>query len=395
MASISRTTTRKGTIRWQARWREPGVGGKPRLVKRNFATQKEAKSHAARMSEERELRGVGDPHRHSTGKYLRRWLAHLRERGDHAPTTLAGYERCAAIATHHIGHVPLAKLGAHDLDRLYATLRRRGGRPRADGKPARALSPQSVLHVHRFLHVALEQARKWKLIAYNPASDATAPTVPFKQARGFTAAEIDRLLELARSDHEMTAMLALLLITGLRRSELLGLALDTLDLEAGTMSVRRTVTEVRGKAVLREIPKSKSALRTLSIPPEVVALLRAQRARVLELALQWGTEYSREPMFLFPGMAGVPMRPMAVTERLRQLCRRAKITGVQPVHGWRHATASLLIAGGTDVKTTQARLGHSTPVITLRLYTDVVDERDRAAGDRLAGYLTAVNKPRT
>jgi integrase len=345
------------------------------------------------MAEERELRGVGDPHRHSTGEYLRRWLAHLRERGDHAPTTLAGYERHAAIAAHHIGHIPLAKLGAHDLDRLYATLRRHGrGRSRADGKPARSLSPQSVLHVHRLLHTALGQARKWKLIAYNPAVDATAPTVPFQQARGFTAAEIDRLLELARSDHEMTAMLALLLTTGLRRSELLGLALDALDLEAGTMSVRRAVSEVRGKAVLREIPKSKSAWRTLSIPLEVIALLRTQKARVLEQALQWGAEYSREPMFLFPGLAGIPMRPMAVTERLRQLCRRAKITGVQPVHGWRHATASLLIAAGTDVKTTQSRLGHSTPTITLRLYTDVVDERDRAAGDRLARHLTPQNK---
>jgi hypothetical protein len=32
-------------------------------------------------------------------------------------------------------------------------------------------------------------------------------------------------------------------------------------------------------------------------------------------------------------------------------------------------------------------MGHSTPTITLRLYTDVVDERDRAAGAQLAGYL--------
>ena len=392
MASISRVTTRKGTVRWQARWREPGGGGKLRTAKRNFATQKAAKTHAARMSEERELRGVGDPHRHSTGEFLRRWLAHLRERGDHAPTTLAGYHRHADIAAHHIGHIPLAKLGAHDLDRLYAALRRKGGRPRADSKPARPLSPQSVLHVHRLLHTALGQARKWRFIAHNPATDATAPTVPFQQARGFTAAEIDRLLEIARPDPEVSAMLALLLIAGLRRSELLGLALDAIDLEAGTVSVRRAVTEVRGKAVLREVPKSKSAMRTLSIPPELVALLRAQKARVLELALQWGAEYSREPMFLFPGLAGVPMRPMAVTERLRQLCRRAKIAGVQPVHGWRHATASLLVAGGTDVKTTQARLGHSTPTITLRLYTDVVDERNRAAGERLAGYLTPANK---
>src|SRR5262245_24800937 len=226
MASISRVTTRKGTIRWQARWREPSVGGKLRTAKRNFATQKAAKAHAARMAEERELRGVGDPHRHSVAEYLRRWLAYLRERGDHAPTTLAGYHRHAAIAADHIGHIALAKLSAHDLDRLYATLRQRGGGPRPNGKPTRPLSAQSVMHVHRLLHTAFEQARKWRRIAHNPAADTTAPTVPFKQARGFTAAEIDQLLAAARGDPETIAIVALLLTTGLRRSELLGLAFD-------------------------------------------------------------------------------------------------------------------------------------------------------------------------
>lgn len=44
------------------------------------------------------------------------------------------------------------------------------------------------------------------------------------------------------------------------------------------------------------------------------------------------------------------------------------------------------------MKTTQARLGHSSPTITLALYTDKVDERDRAAGEALAGYLTPANK---
>jgi integrase len=392
MASISRVTTRKGTIRWQARWREPGVGGKPRLVKRNFTTQKEARSHAARMAEERELRGVGDPHQHSVAVYLRRWLAYLRERGDHAPTTLAGYGHHAASAACHIGHLSLAKLTARDLDQLYVTLRRRGGRPRADGKPAQPLAPQTVLHIHKLLHTAFEQARKWKLLAHNPASDATAPTVPFRQVRGYTATEIARLVELAQADPETATMLAVLLVSGLRRSELLGLAVDAVDLDAGTLSVRRTVTEVSSRPVLREIPKSASSRRTFSIPAAIITLLRAQKTRVQELALQWGAEYSREPMFLFPGLAGAPMRPMALTARLRRLRHSAGIVGVQPVHGWRHATASLLIAGGTDVKTTQVRLGHASPAFTLKLYADLVDERDRTAGEQLATHLAPKNK---
>jgi integrase len=338
-----------------------------------------------------ESRGVGDPHRHDLAGYLRGWLAHHRERGNLAPTTLQGYERNIALATRHSGHILLEKLTPRDLDALYAKLLTHGSQP--DGAPPRPLSRQSVMHVHRLLHTALKQAKKWRLIAHNPAADATPPSVTHKQARAFTTEEITRLLAAAESDPETHCMLALLLTTGLRRSELLGLALDSIDLDAATLTVQRTVTETRiAPAVVREITKTKSSRRTLAIPAAVVTLLRAQKARVLEQALAWGSEYASGPRFLFPVNGGEPMRPLNLTARLARLVRRAGIKGVQPVHGWRHATATLLIAGGADVKTTQSRLGHSTPTITLALYTDKVDERDRAAGEALAGYLTPQNK---
>ena len=387
MSFVRKIFTPKGAPRWQARWSIPGPDGKPIERAQNFATQKDAKDFAAKMLEEGERRGVGDPHRHDLRQYFKTWLGHLRDRGDHAPTTLAGYERNAALAAQHLGHVPLSRLMPRDLDQLYAKLLREGGE---DGHP---LSRQSVLHVHRLLHTALGQAKRWRLIGHNPAADAKAPTVPFKQARGFTPTEIDRLMAAAaEGDPQDVVILALLLTTGVRRSELLGLTWDAVDLEAGTLSIRRTVTEVRCRPVVREIPKSKQSRRTLSIPPAVVALLREQRARINAQVLAWGKDYQREPFFCFPGPAGEPWRPLLLTARLRRLCHRAKVTDVQPVHGWRHAAATLMIADGADVKTTQARMGHSTPTITLALYTDKVDERDRAAGERLAGYLTPSNK---
>lgn len=389
MASFRKITTRKGATRWQSRWRVPGPNGRLQDRSQNFATRKEAVTHAAQMREI-ESRGVGDPHRHDLAGYLRGWLAHHRERGDLAPTTLQGYERNIALASQHCGHILLEKLSPRDLDSLYARLLTHGSQP--PDAPPRPLSRQSVMHVHRLLHTALRQARKWRLIAHNPAADATPPSVPHKQARSFTTDEISRLLAAAEADPELYCMLALLLVTGLRRSEVLGLALDALDLEAATLTVQRTVTETRSGTVVREITKTKSSKRTLAIPAAVVTLLRAQKARVLEHALAWGREYASGPRFLFPVNGGKPMRPINLTVRLHRLQQQAGITGVQPVHGWRHATATLLIAGGADIKTTQSRLGHSTPVITLALYADKVDERDRAAGEALAGYLTPRNK---
>ena len=383
MASFRKIRTRKGAIRWQSRWRVPGENGRLQDRARNFATRKQAAAHAAQMREI-ERRGVGDPHRHDLAGYLRAWLAHHRERGDLAPTTLRGYERNAALAARHCGHVLLEKLTPRDLDALYAKLLTHGSQPKG---PPRPLSRHSVMHVHRLLHGALRQAVKWRLIAHNPAADATPPNVPHKQARGFTTEEIARLLAAAEGDAELHCILALLLVSGLRRSELLGLTLEAEALDLGTLSVTRTVTEIGSKVIVREITKTKLSRRTLSVPAAVVLLLRAQKARVLEQALAWGSEYAPGPRFLFPVNGGAPMRPFSLTERLARLMRRAGIKGVQPTHGWRHACATLMIAGGADVKTTQSRLGHSSPLITLALYVDKIDERDRAAGEALAAFI--------
>jgi integrase len=340
------------------------------------------------MHRERELLGVGDPNKHTVKTYLDGWVAHLKARGDHSVTTLAGYARNARIASHHIGDIQLERLAPMDLDRLYAKVMVEGGAPRKDGLPRKPLSRQSTLGLHRLLHTALRQAEKWRLIALNPARDATPPSVPFKQQRGYRADEVTKLFEAAGEDPEGQTMLALLLTTGIRRSELCGLTLDNLDLDAGTIRIERTVVEARGFGiVVREVTKSDHSRRTLGIPANVVSLLRQQKARVLEQALAWGKEYHDGPRYLFPAAGGGPLDPMVVTVKLRQFRRRAGIEGVQPVHGLRHSAASLLVASGADVKSVQHRLGHSTPTITLRLYTDVVAEKDRAAGETLGGFI--------
>ena len=164
----------------------------------------------------------------------------------------------------------------------YATLLASGGtvpagpKPKGERKP-RPLKAQTVLHVHRVLHTALEQARKWKLISENPARDATAPSPAKAPARAFTAAEVQRLLAAAAGDRIMTTVVSLLLVTGIRRSELLGLAWDAIDLDAGTITIRRAVIQVRNTPVLREQPKTNAGWRIIGLSAGVVDLLRAQK----------------------------------------------------------------------------------------------------------------------
>jgi integrase len=182
-------------------------------------------------------------------------------------------------------------------------------------------------------------------------------------------------------------MIATMLTCGLRRSELIGLAFDCIDFENGTLEVKRVGVPVARRAVIRERAKTNSSARSLKIPPVLVALLRAQLTRVQEQMLQWGREYHREPLLVFPGLAGVPMQPPTVTRRLRQLLRRAKIPGAQPCHGWRHPAETALLDSGQNIKTVAARLGHSTPAIALALYVYPVDERDAETAEHFGKLI--------
>jgi hypothetical protein len=89
MASVRKSITRKGTIRWQAVWTEPGPSGSARQRTKNFARQSEARAHANRMVQEIEGRGVGDPQRHNVERYLRRWLGTLADSGWSLPRTFS------------------------------------------------------------------------------------------------------------------------------------------------------------------------------------------------------------------------------------------------------------------------------------------------------------------
>jgi integrase len=163
-------------------------------------------------------------------------------------------------------------------------------------------------------------------------------------------------------------------------------AWDSVDLEQGTITVKRVVLDVDRAPLLCEIPKSESSQRTIAIPPLLVDLLRAQKALCLEAALRWGKGYRRQPMFVFARPDGEPHDPMHITHRPRVLMHRAKVVGHSPVHCWRH-TCGTNLGGVVDTKTIRSRLGHSTPMLTLQWYVHPTEKRDQAAGKHLATLI--------
>jgi integrase len=402
MAYTRKAKRADGTTFYRAVWHTTASTGERSQHSKSFDRMADAKAYANRMEQEVERRGIADPESHDTATFFRRWINHLIARAELSPETIDGYRLHLDNLARFIGHVPLAKLGPHHLDEAYGTLLERGGKSRKrEGGEAR-LSGRTVLHIHRVAHNCLEQARKWKLIAENPARDAKPPKPGKSNVRAMTDDEATRVMAAAMAAEAkgklypgIDAVVMLLQSTGIRRSELLGLKWSAVDLVGGTIKIERAViNDLDGNPIIRETAKTKTSLRTINIPATVVERLRRHKLFIAEQRLAWGRDYRTDLDLVFPVAGGGIMAPMQMTTRLRQILRQAKVKGIQPTHGHRHTMATALIMNeGKDIKTVQNRLGHSTPAITMALYTHVSDEHDRAASDAMDERLKRLMTP--
>ncbi|KZS55258.1 hypothetical protein AS890_14700 [Rhizobium anhuiense bv. trifolii] len=403
MASVRRQVSSTGTPYFQAVWSLTTKDGTTKRQTKSFGRQSEAKAYAAKMEAECEKRGIGDAEKQTFSAFTERLLAHWKARGELAETSLIGYRRNLGLLSREIGHIQLSKLSPLHIDEALAALKATGGAARKSAKEGlprgtRPLADRTLLHLYRIGSTAMEQARRWKLVASNPFKDVKAPSPGKTKIRIMTEDEALKVYQAAaRADDSgkhpgMTLLVAMLMVCGMRRSEILGLAFDAIDTDAETISIFRTVVAgEKGEPVLRdERAKSETSIRTISIPSDFVAMIRKHRSTINEMMLAWGGGYQREPLLLFPTFGGAPLPPGVLTIRLRQLHRQAGVKGVAPTHGFRHGMASAMVASGIDIKTVSERLGHSTTGFTLQTYVHAVKGRDKAAADQLGKQFSAM-----
>ena len=178
-------------------------------------------------------------------------------------------------------------------------------------------------------------------------------------------------MELLPSVYECYYELFLLdLATGLRRGELLALQWNDLDFETGVLTISKQVSLVRGKIVM-SVPKTKSSIRKLVLPPAVVQVLKEYRESVHS---RW--------MFPSPVLEDMPLNPGSVYDRLQLILEHANCKQVR-FHDLRHTFATLALQNGMDVKTLSAMLGHVSAATTLDIYTHSTSDMQHAAARKI------------
>lgn len=364
---------------WTCYWEVRSPSGKRKQHSKAFKTQALARKHlnivVGKVTE-----GEWRPDQPITVKELLtdHWLPAQRARELRA-ATLAQYEGVIDNwIVPRLGAVKVASLTPGAVVDFMAALR-----SERTAKGREGLSARSVQLAAGVLKSACAWAVANEIISRNPIQGVRRPRSDAKPMRIWTNEEARKFLE-ATSRDRLAFAWALLLARGLRRGELCGLRWSAVDLDAGTLRIEETWITVEGKPVASR-PKTDAGLRSISIDPHLVTLLRSHRRRQAEEKLAAGPAYE-DGGYLVADELGNPYHPDSISGWFETKAAAAKLPRIR-LHDCRHTAASLMLAAGVPVKVVSEILGHASVTITLSTYTHVMPGMAEEAGAALSEAL--------
>lgn len=297
----------------------------------------------------RRARDAGvDPAKGTLGQYLRSWLE--TKRGTVRDSTWRSYEGHVRLhISPLLGGIPIVRLRPADVRRLI--------RDRLDA----GRDPATVARIVTTLGIAMGQAVADRILLDDPTAGVRLPKVERDPVVPMTTDQADAIIAACR-DSSIEHLVVLLLGSGVRLGEALGLDWRDVDLDHGYVVVRRSKTQVRA----------------VPISDDAVDSLRAQMAATPRYG-------PAEPVFISQKRS----RLTGQRERLRGDSALTILQNRLPemtLHGLRHGVATMLVSQGVHMRVVAEQLGHRNPALTARVYAHVVPEAQRDAVKRLGRH---------
>ena len=252
------------------------------------------------------------------------WMEHWYEthsRPTARPGTRRIYEGCLRLYIRPgLGHIPLNRLTAKDMQRFFAWLKTEGRADQSDGETG--LADSQLRNIHSLCRRALERAVSENLIPQNPASGCKLPPARKGEMNVLSRESMQKLLIQAKEEKYYELFL-LEFATGLRLGELTALQWEELNLTTGELRISKQAVVIGSEVVVTK-PKTKAAVRTLLLPPKVLEVFREYRKRNVS---RW--------LFPSPKKEDSPLLPSVVRQRLHRLLDHAGCERVR-FHDLRH-----------------------------------------------------------
>jgi integrase len=360
MASIESYETSKG-IRYQVRYRQPGGGStkkrgfRRKIDARKWAEQKESsKNEGAFIKESAGLITIGE--------LANAWLAK---------------KKVSSKESHY--HNLEVSWKAHVKPRWADRQVKSIGRGEVQSWVAKLSETKSasvVLRANGILAGILDDAKRDRLIADNPARGLELPRKKRRQHTYLTAAQLFAISDACTSgeghhagkdDYQHSVLILVLGIVGLRWGEAIGLRIRDIDFKRHRLNVNVSATQVDGR-IVEGTPKSGKS-RSVVFP------------QALEQPLKQLSGERPGDSLLFTGtLDGYMRQPQPKGHSwYASAVRRAGLREMT-VHDLRHTSASLMVHSGANVKAVQRQLGHASAAMTLDVYADLFDDDLDAVG---------------
>ena len=248
------------------------------------------------------------------------------------------------------------------------------------------LSANTVGKYHRVLSSMFQTAVEWQLLVSNPCERVSPPKVRKSEAPFLTAEEAIRLLSLLEGEPEQYRnAVTVLLFTGMRRGELLGLTWSDFDTKNKLLKINKTVQYLPDRGVFQDDTKSDSSNRVIKLSKTAADALTAQRKWQLEQRLKLGT-YWKQSDRIFTSPTGDPIHPDTLSGWFRNFIAKTDLPPVH-LHSLRHTNATLMISNGVAVTAVAGNLGHANASVTTSIYAHAVQAAQAAASEMMEDIL--------
>lgn len=398
MSKQTRSANGSGTIRKRADGRWEGIYSAGydqqtgKLIRKSIygKNQKEVRQKLSKVTTEIDEGLYLEPAKMTLSDWMDLWYKEYTF--DKKYSTLKGYK--AQINKHirpGIGKYNLSQLNPMILQRFFNHL----SEPNEKGK---VLSPKSIKNVYIILSGILEQAVENEMISKNPCKKVKLPKVYNKQITPLTDKQVKDFLEIISTDEIYGTILRVIVFTGLRLGEAMGLTWDCVDFENGALNINKQLQrrpQKDGGSTLTSVKSGKP--RILKPAPFVMQLLKIryteqimQKQRSEDLWLAWSNEEEHKKALVFTNLQGGYLIPKRVYLHFKSAAVAIGAPDAR-VHDLRHTYAVLSLQNGDDIKTVQENLGHASAAFTLDVYGHVSDRMKKESANRMEEYIRNLN----
>lgn len=255
----------------------------------------------------------------------------------------------------------------------------------------RTLTGNTVMHYHRLISSVLHTAVKWQLIVSNPCDRVDPPKVVKSTAQYLDNSQAIHLLQLLQdAPVHYRCAIEVLLFTGMRRGELLGLQWADIDFDTQLISIQRSSLYLSDRGIFDDETKNSSSNRIIKAPLSAINALRSMKAWQAQQRLFIGSLW-KDSGKVFTALDGSPMHPDTLTGWFHDFIAKSDLPPIH-LHSLRHTNATLNIANGVSVTTVAGQLGHANANTTTKIYAHAIMSAQAAAADMMDDILNCQKK---